>query len=141
MHAHGLDSCSVNGGFRIDRARAAANQLLDEHPDLMALTVASNLMTIGAPRVLRRRDVREPEAIALVSIGDPHWAELVDSPLTTLAQPVRRLAEGAVGLLCERIAGTRTQPPRVVFDIEPRVRRSCGTAGPREVECAASTLR
>jgi len=58
-------------------------------------------------------------------VDDPAWAELVDPPLTTLAQPVRTMAQTAMELVLERIAG-RVEPRRVVLSMELRVRSSCG---------------
>ena len=51
------------------------------------------------------RGLRVPDYNALVAIDDPFRAELVDPPLTTLTQPILRMAESAVELLFERIAG------------------------------------
>jgi LacI family transcriptional regulator len=85
--------------------------------------------------------VAVPGDVALVAIDDPPWAELVDPPLTTLAQPVRRMAESAVNLLFQRVGRAKeakergpTRATRVVFPFELRVRGSCGTArvGSRE---------
>ncbi|MEW6638275.1 MAG: substrate-binding domain-containing protein, partial [Actinomycetota bacterium] len=113
-------------GFRIEAARAAARELLGAD-GLTALIVANNLMTIGALKALRERGARVPGDIALVAVDDPFWAELVEPPLTALAQPVRQMAESAVDLLFERIGKRRKQRRRVVFDFELRVRGSCGT--------------
>jgi len=127
MRERGLAPRSAEGAFRIDQANVATSTLLDGGNDLTALVIANNLMTIGALTALRERGVRVPEEIAVVAVDDPFWAELVDPPLTTLAQPVRRMAAAAANLLFERIDGKRTQTTCVVFDFELRVRRSCGT--------------
>jgi len=127
MREHGLTPHSAEGAFRIDGARVATTALLAGGDDLTALVIANNLMTIGALHALRDRGVRVPDEVALVAVDDPFWAELVDPPLTTLAQPVRRMAAAAVDLLFERIDGKRSQTKCVVFDFELRVRRSCGT--------------
>ena len=129
MRAAGLPPCLASGDFRIDRGRLATEQLLDGGHDLTALVVANNLMTIGALHALRARGIQMPEDLALVALDDPFWAEFVEPPLTVLAQPVKRMADGAVRLLFERIEGTRTQPRSMVFDFELRVRRSCGVGG------------
>jgi len=50
--------------------------------------------------------------------------ELIEPPLTALAQPVRDMADRALTLLLERITGRRTEPRRDVFDFELRVRGS-----------------
>jgi LacI family transcriptional regulator len=126
-----LEPCSASGGFRIADGRTATEELL-ETGDLTALIVSNNLMTIGALEVLRAHRIRVPEEMALVAVDDPFWAKLVEPPLTTLAQPVREMADCAVELLLERIGGRREQPRRVVFDFELRVRGSCGTAVSRK---------
>jgi len=125
MRTAGLASRSADGAFRIDQGRLATEQLLDDGHDLTSLVVANNLMTIGALQALRARGIRVPEDLALVALDDPFWAEFVEPPLTTLAQPVKRMAEGAVRLLFERIEG-RQQARSLIFDFELRVRRSCG---------------
>ena len=118
----------ADGRYRIDGGERAVEELLRGDPPT-ALVVANNLMTIGALRALRSRRLRVPQDMALVAIDDPFWAELMDPPLTTLAQPVRRMAESAVEFLFERINGRRNESRRIVFDFDLRVRGSCGTAG------------
>lgn len=125
MLASGLDPVWRDGKFRMEDARNATLQLLDAD-GITALVVANNLMAIGALRALKDRDLKIPRDIALVSVDDPFWAELVDPPLTTLAQPVREMAEAAAGLLFERIDGKRTTPRKLTFPFELRVRGSCG---------------
>lgn len=126
MREAGLEPRSASGEFRITDGRRATEELLDDG-DFTALMVGNNLMTIGALEALRAYGIRVPEEMALVAVDDPFWAELVEPPLTTLAQPVREMAGCAVELLLERIGGERERPRRVVFDFELRVRGSCGT--------------
>lgn len=119
----GLAPRIADGGFRTEAARAAAAPLLDG--GATALLVANNLMTIGALQAVKERGLRIPDDVALVSIDDPPWAELTDPPLTTLAQPVREMAEAAVQLLLERIDDGRTRRKQRVFELELRHRGSC----------------
>lgn len=116
-----------DGGFRAAGGRTAAGALVDR--GATALLVANNLMAIGALRAIRERGLRIPEDVALVSIDDPQWAELTDPPLTTLAQPVRQMAEAAVGLLLERIDEGRTRRKTRMFELELRHRGSCCKEG------------
>lgn len=125
MRAAGLTPFALDGGFRTEAAEHAVDDLLALDPRPSALVVANNLMTIGALRSIRRNGLRVPEDLALAAVDDPAWAELVDPPLTTLAQPVRRMAQTAMELVLERIAGRR-EPRRIVLPMELRVRSSCG---------------
>jgi DNA-binding LacI/PurR family transcriptional regulator len=131
LRAHGLAPHVANGEFNIERARAATTALLRGPDGITGLVVGSNLMTIGAQRAIRALGVRVPADLALVGIDDPWWTELLEPPMTTVAQPVRRMAETAVNLLFERISGARTQPRCVVFGFELRIRESCGTRNNR----------
>jgi DNA-binding LacI/PurR family transcriptional regulator len=128
MRDAGLQPHSASGVNRIEGGMKAAEELLGRSGALTALVVSTNLRTLGVLRVLRDRGLKVPDDIALITVDDPFWAQLVDPPLTTLAQPVRQMAEAAVELLIGRMNGERTEPERVVFDCELRVRRSCGTA-------------
>ena len=131
MREAGIEPRSASGGYRIANGRTATEELL-ETGDLTALIVGNNFMTIGALEVLRAHRIRVPEEMALIAVDDPFWAELVEPPLTTLAQPVREMADCAVELLLQRIGGERERPGRMVFDFELRVRGSCGTDVSRE---------
>jgi LacI family transcriptional regulator len=127
MREAGEEPRWADGRYRIEGGERAVEGLLRGGPPT-ALVVANNLMTIGALRMLRFRGLRVPQDVALVAIDDPFWAKLMDPPLTTLAQPVRRMAESAVEFLFERITGQRDEARTIVFDFELRVRGSCGTA-------------
>ncbi len=126
MRAAGLVPFPLNGGFRVDAAEHAVDRLLATSPPPTALLVANNLMTLGALRAIRRAGVTVPSDLALVAVDDPPWAELIDPPLTTVAQPVRALADAAMALALERIEGRRAEARRVVLPLELRIRRSCG---------------
>jgi DNA-binding LacI/PurR family transcriptional regulator len=113
----------------MDTGEAAVRQLLKSDDRPSALIVANNLMTLGALRALRAAGLRIPEDVAVVGIDDPAWAALVDPPLTTLAQPVRRMAADAMELLLQRVSGARDQPRRIVHPFELRPRGSTGMPG------------
>jgi DNA-binding LacI/PurR family transcriptional regulator len=127
MRDAGLVPRVANGEFRLEGGREAAEELLATDPRPSALVVANNLMTVGALRAARAAGAVIPHDLALTAIDDPFWAELVDPPLTALAQPVRGMARAAMTLLMQRIAGQRKKPKRLVFPFELKVRASCGT--------------
>jgi LacI family transcriptional regulator len=93
-----------------------------------AVVIANNVMAIGTIRALRSAGLRVPADVALGSVDDPIWAELMDPPLTVLAQPVRTRAETAMRLMLERIEGGRREVRRVVLPMELRIRASSGGA-------------
>jgi DNA-binding LacI/PurR family transcriptional regulator len=126
MHDAGLRAMIEEGDFRVDHAEVAARRLLDRAARPTAIVVANNTMAVGTLRLVREAGQRVPEDVALATVDDPIWAELVDPPLTALAQPVRQMAEAAVRLVLERVAGERRDVVRLVLPMELRVRRSSG---------------
>lgn len=128
MQEAGLEGEVADGHFTVDGGRAAIESLLERRPRLTALVVGNNQMTLGALDALRERKLAIPGDVALVAFDDPAWASLTEPPLTTLAQPLRQMAGAAVELLFERMEKRRSQPARLVFDFELRVRRSSGSA-------------
>jgi DNA-binding LacI/PurR family transcriptional regulator len=100
--------------------------MLDAPNRPTALIVANNLMALGALKAIRARGLRIPDELALVGIDDPQWAELVEPPLTVVAQPTREMAEAAVALLLERVTRERSDPRKLVFLFKLVVRGSSG---------------
>lgn len=125
--AAALEPLADDGGFRAEAAEHAARRLLEA--GATALLVANNLMTIGALQAIKDLRLRIPADVALLSVDDPPWARLTDPPLTTLAQPVREMAEAAVDLLLSRIGDRAAPPRRSIFQLELRHRGSCCPAG------------
>jgi len=77
----------------------------------------------------------------LVAIDDPFWSNLVRPRLTTLAQPIRPMAERVVQLLFERLANRDREPRIEKFPVELRLRDSCGTLSHRELKRAPMVRR
>jgi DNA-binding LacI/PurR family transcriptional regulator len=131
MHEAGLRTMVEDADFRADLAEVAARRLLDRTARPTAMVVANNTMAVGTLRAIREADLRVPDDIALATVDDPVWAELVEPPITALAQPVRAMAEAAVRLALDRVAGQRVAGEarplvRLVLPMELRMRRSSG---------------
>ncbi len=125
----GLVPFTIEGAFRAELAEKAVLDLLRNGVRPTAIVVANNLMALGTLRALHAAEIRVPDEIGIGAVDDPTWAALMDPPLTTLAQPVREMAQTAMRLTTERIEGGRIETRRIVLPMELRVRRSSG--GPR----------
>jgi LacI family transcriptional regulator len=128
MEAAGLVPVLADGGFRRDVARAAVTAQLRGEDPVSALMIANNLMALGALAAIRECGLQVPGDIAVISVDNPPWAELLEPPLTVLAQPIRAMATRAVDLLIRRIRGERFPVARDVYPLDLILRRSCGTA-------------
>jgi LacI family transcriptional regulator len=111
------------GDFRFNGGVRATRELLTQ--GATALLVANNLMAVGALHAIKEAGLQLGTDVAVVSIDDPPWAELTDPPLTTLAQPVRDMADAAVELLLGRLEGSRKRRKHQVFPFQLCHRGSC----------------
>jgi LacI family transcriptional regulator len=100
--------------------------LLDLPSPPTAVVAGDAVVLLGVLRAARLLGRRIGVDLAVVAHDDIEWADLLDPPITTTAQPLARIATTAVGLLIERIADP--ERPASIVRIPPVMmhRRSCG---------------
>ncbi|WP_326554560.1 LacI family DNA-binding transcriptional regulator [Micromonospora sp. NBC_01813] len=104
------------GDFSEGSGTAAMRHLLERHPDLDAVFVASDLMACGALRALRETGRRVPDDVAVVGFEDASIARQSDPPLTTVYQPVEEMGRQMARLLLSRIRRDELQVPYVLLE-------------------------
>ncbi|MBE1580590.1 LacI family DNA-binding transcriptional regulator [Amycolatopsis sp. TRM77291] len=93
-----------------------------------ALVVANDTMMVGVLHELRRRGLRAGVDLPVVVYDDVEWADLVDPPLTTMAQPIEEIGTQAVRLLLARINDPARKAQTMRIPPTLRHRASCGCA-------------
>ncbi|MEU6999019.1 LacI family DNA-binding transcriptional regulator [Nonomuraea sp. NPDC046570] len=104
------------GDFSEDSGAEAMRELLEAHPDLDAVFAASDLMAVGAMRVLRSTGRAIPGDVAVVGFEDSKAAAHTDPPLTTVHQPTEAMGRQMALLLVDRINGEQPRQPVVILD-------------------------
>ena len=102
----------VAGDFRQDSGQRAIARLLGADDGgggggaaPTALVALSGPMAIGAMKGLRASGIRVPAQVSLIGFDDAPWFELLDPPLTAIAQPVAALAAAAVRSMVGLLSG------------------------------------
>ncbi|MBA4248375.1 MAG: LacI family transcriptional regulator [Microbacterium sp.] len=113
----------VHGDFSLAGGVHAARELLDAHPDLDAIFVASDLMALGAISVLRERGIAVPEQVAVMGFDDSPAALASEIPLTTVRQPSVEQGERMARILLGLLEGENF-PRRHIMPTEIVVRAS-----------------
>jgi LacI family transcriptional regulator len=90
----------------IDKAEAAAIELLESSPRPTALITGQNLVTIGAFRALRRLGLHR--RVALVGFDDFLLADLLEPGITVIAQDPVAIGKTAADVLFRRLDGDRS---------------------------------
>jgi RNA polymerase sigma-70 factor (TIGR02960 family) len=115
------------GDYSQESGERAMSLLLERHPDLDAVFVASDVMALGALVALRRADRRVPEDVAVGGFDDSSAAVAARPALTTMRQPLKRISNEMVRLLLAALDG---EPPVAVILPTELIRRESALAGP-----------
>lgn len=112
------------GDFQPAGGRAAAERLLagDERPT--AVFAGNDLQALGVIEVLAARGLRVPEDVSVVGYDDTAIAEWSRPKLTTIHQPVRRMAAEAARIVLRLAAGERVEQQRLELATHLVVRES-----------------
>lgn len=123
MDAGLVPDAIAQGDFTLAGGVRAARELLDAHPDLDAIFVASDLMAMGVVTVLRERGIAVPEQVAVMGFDDSPAALASEIPLTTVRQPSVEQGERMARILLDLLDGVPT-PRQHIMPTEVVVRAS-----------------
>lgn len=128
----GVVTTTAQGDFSFASGLAAAEQLLDAVPPPTAIFASNDDMAAAAVSVAHRRQLHVPDELTVVGFDDTSASVTLWPPLTTLHQPVRKLAAEALGLLAAEIASGRPPPDqRIDHVLEHEIIRRQSTAAQR----------
>jgi len=103
------------------------NFALNANPAPTAIFATSDVLAIDVLRELRKRSVRIPEKMALISFDDFNAATLVHPTVTAVRQPIVELGQKATTLLLDRLSKNGPyEVSRIVLPTELVIRESCG---------------
>jgi DNA-binding LacI/PurR family transcriptional regulator len=128
IEAHGLSprpELASRGEFHVDIARQAGLDLLHGSKPPTAIFVANNQMLIGVMQAVAEAGLSVPDDVSVASIDDFPWASAFMPALTTVRQPIGKMAEAALEFLTSRFSGEAAPPRRVMLEPELVVRKSC----------------
>ena len=105
------------GQYDIETGERAAEALL--RTDVTAIFAFSDMQAYGVYKKLKELGKRVPEDISVVGFDDNVYSALLDTPLTTMRQPLKELAAATVQTMLamirgEKVAQKEKMPARLV---------------------------
>lgn len=119
-------SLVASGASAAQPAATALNQLLELENPPTAVVAGNNTMLSGVLHECRGRGLRVGRDLAVVGYDEVEWADLLDPPITTVAQPITTMGEVAVRMLLARIADPDRKPTTTRLPTKFMHRNSCG---------------
>jgi LacI family transcriptional regulator len=114
--------CPTHTPFTYEGGQSAARLLLARRVPPTAVMVSCDVQAIGVLSASCGARHADFEGLPLVSVDGTHAAAYANSAITTLSQPVERMARRAVATIVARDG----EPVRVVRCGSLMLRRSCG---------------
>ena len=116
----------VSGNLRFSGGKTAMEKLIDLPKPPTAVFACGDMMAVGAMRAVFNRKLNVPENISIVGFDNNPIAEVITPPLTTISQPIKKIANISMEILLKRIKGNVTLPPeKIVLKPELIIRDSC----------------
>ncbi|MGF7149953.1 LacI family transcriptional regulator [Sphingomonas zeicaulis] len=121
-----VDIRVAQGDFSYASGLVAGEQLLDHAKPPTAIFASNDDMAAATVSVAHRRQLDVPRELTVVGFDDTPAAVMLWPPLTTVRQPVHKLAAEALSLLVAGIAqgGTPRQRREIILDHELVLRQS-----------------
>lgn len=129
--ADGVQTAIAQGDFSYASGLVAGEQLLSASTPPTAIFASNDDMAAAVVSVAHRRHLDVPGQLTVVGFDDTTAAVMLWPPLTTVQQPVRKLAAEALGLLVAEIAAPSTASGDRIFEHTLIHRQS--TAAPADV--------
>lgn len=118
------DAPVVRHAYSIEGGVSAAATLLEGSPAPTAIVAASDEMALGAIRTARRAGLSVPGDVSIVGYDDALPLDFIDPPLTSVRQPVDRLAAAVAPIVLAQVRGRHPDASELMFDPELIVRAS-----------------
>ncbi len=121
-----------HGPFTLMAGSDAALRLVARSPRPHAIVAANDALALGAVKSLTSSGLKVPQDIIVTGFDDLAFARFATPPLTTVRQPLARMAALAVRSVHNQLLGLSVSR-RTELPVELTVRDSCG-CGVREAE-------
>lgn len=99
--------------IKLGRDAAKYYASLKDRPD--AILTATDMLAIGCVKGFNESRLQVPEEISVIGFDNIFVSSLIEPPLTTIAQPVRKMGQAAAEILISKLQGKNTQN-KVIFE-------------------------
>jgi DNA-binding LacI/PurR family transcriptional regulator len=110
--------------FSVEQGQEAMAQLLVKVPDVDAIFAHSDQIAAGAMQVLAERGKSVPDDVAIIGFDDFDAAKAVNPELTTMSQPIDKVASAAAGMMAGFLKDGEYELSKQLFKVPLILRKS-----------------
>jgi LacI family transcriptional regulator len=114
----------VGDDFRAFNGYLKTKLLLNLSNPPTAIFTAGDLIALGTLEACRENNISIPRDLSIVTFDDPVFASYLSPSLSAVEQPITKMAEMAVSLLCDRIKNPNEPRRKVLLEPKLNIRNS-----------------
>jgi len=120
------ESMVIESNLQLEDGRNSMIRLLNEKEIPDGIFSASALSILGAMQVLKERNIKVPNEVALVGFSNEAFTSFTEPSLTTVEQHSMRIGNAAAQIFLEEVSSTQKKfiPQKIVLKPELIVRQS-----------------
>lgn len=122
-HKYGLEELFIDTEYSFEAGLKSAELLLEKYPDVDGIFAANDIVAISTYKVLKSKGKKIPDDIQLVGFDDIRFSSLMTPELTTIRQPVKKMGQLAVDIICN-YAEDISYDKESVLDVELIIRET-----------------
>lgn len=127
LNEHGIpfdEDLVYEGNFKRECGFQGARRLMNLPCPPVAIMAATDHMALGALHFLKKNGYKVPQQVAVFGFDNLHISQDSDPPLSTIALPIREMAESTINTLITLMKEEHPAPVQQIFDCKLVVRES-----------------
>lgn len=124
----GIQERTVTCDYDFNAGLAMTEELLKTYPDVDGIIACNDVVALSTYKILYRKNIRVPEQVQLIGFDDIAWSSLFTPELTTISQPIQKMAVKAMELIIDN-KNTESKGSEIVYPVELTVRETTRKKG------------
>ncbi len=104
--------------YSVEQGSKYLHKLLDNHPDITAVSCGNDILALGALHGAKQRGLRVPDDLSITGFDNIELLPFLTPSLTTLNSPSRRMGEKAADYILRQIENKKNGKPTNIDRIE-----------------------
>ncbi|SEA77631.1 transcriptional regulator, LacI family [Oribacterium sp. KHPX15] len=102
---YGLEEMYIDTAYTFEAGLKSAELLMEKYPEADGIFAANDIVAISTYKVLKNHKIKVPKDVKLVGFDDIRFSSLMTPELTTIRQPIGKMGELAVDIICNYAEG------------------------------------
>lgn len=112
--------------YSVEQASKALHQLLDQHPEITAVSCGNDILALGALYAARERGLSVPDDLSITGFDNMEMIPFLQPALTTVNSPSRRMGQCAADYMIRQVQQDSIGIERIELSADLIIRETTG---------------